>query len=524
MKTAGRIRRVGIVTVLVCVAALLVPGWAVAADGADASMRIEALRTAVASPSDSGEVSAYQSGETCFADPRGDTRRLQADGTAGPPGPEPRADIVRHCVNFRDSLSLSLEVAEFTDPETDANWENATFIGWFLDTTGNGEGDYYVDYSLDRNGDLGARVMDIRRDTPTVSCEIEPTATDVYAASGITRACIGNASSVAVQVGMFYDEAGDVFFDVAPGDDAFTTPTATQARTASRLAGPDRDRTAVQISRAQFPTPADVDTVYLARRDVFADATVGGVLTDGPILLVPRCATPHNDVLAEIRRLNPERVIALGGPAAICDRTLAQAAQNRTTSRLAGDNRYLTAIQISRHEFGRGADEVYLARGDLFADAVAGGVLTNGPILLVPSCGALPTAVRDEIRRVDPDRVVALGGTSAVCAQMLRDGAAAGRAEEGRLGGAGRIETAVEISRYQFPRTADVTYLARADLFADAVVGGVLTAGPILLVPQCGALPDAVRAEISRLSSSRVVALGGPAAVCDDVLQAARRS
>ncbi len=90
--------------------------------------------------------------------------------------------------------------------------------------------------------------------------------------------------------------------------------------------------------------------------------------------------------------------------------------------------------------------------------------------------------------------------------------------ETDRVFGADRIDTAVAISQYEFPGGASEVYLARADNFADAVSAGALKKGPVLLVPQCGDLPASVAAELSRLHPRRVVALGGPAAVCDDVL------
>lgn len=90
-----------------------------------------------------------------------------------------------------------------------------------------------------------------------------------------------------------------------------------------------------------------------------------------------------------------------------------------------------------------------------------------------------------------------------------------------RIAGPDRITTAVEIAQEQFPNGADVVYLARADQFADAVAGGSLTAGPVLLVPQCGGVPDPVALEIDRLDPETITALGGDAAVCEDTLQQA---
>lgn len=90
-----------------------------------------------------------------------------------------------------------------------------------------------------------------------------------------------------------------------------------------------------------------------------------------------------------------------------------------------------------------------------------------------------------------------------------------------RLAGPTRIETAVAISQAQFPDGSDTVYLANAQTTVDAVAGGVLTEGPILMVPQCGELPEAVGDEITRLDAVDVVALGGDQAICDDILEAA---
>lgn len=78
-----------------------------------------------------------------------------------------------------------------------------------------------------------------------------------------------------------------------------------------------------------------------------------------------------------------------------------------------------------RAAFPNGATEVYLSRQDVNPDALVGGALTKGPILLVPTCGTLPPAVAAEIRRLDPARVVALGGPNTVCDDILRQAGAA---------------------------------------------------------------------------------------------------
>lgn len=121
---------------------------------------------------------------------------------------------------------------------------------------------------------------------------------------------------------------------------------------------------------------------------------------------------------------------------------------------------------------------------------------------------------------------VVKGDAEGQCRNLTGSGGGGGSAarKTSRLSGSNRFETSVAISKAQFPKGARVVYIARADAFADALAGGVLSDGPILLVPSCGDLPEVIRAEIRRLNPERVTALGGKGAVCDGILSAAARS
>lgn len=90
-----------------------------------------------------------------------------------------------------------------------------------------------------------------------------------------------------------------------------------------------------------------------------------------------------------------------------------------------------------------------------------------------------------------------------------------------RLAGGTRVETAIEISQHAFPHGSLEVYLSNQEVNPDALVGGALTKGPILLVPQCGDLPGVVAEEIRRLGPERVYGLGGPVALCDDIVEQA---
>ncbi len=93
-----------------------------------------------------------------------------------------------------------------------------------------------------------------------------------------------------------------------------------------------------------------------------------------------------------------------------------------------------------------------------------------------------------------------------------------GVAPEGRQAGDTRIETAVELSRSVFA-SSDVVLLARADNFADALAGGPLARklGAPLLLTFTSDLATSVAGEIERLGATKVILLGGRAALSDGI-------
>lgn len=84
-----------------------------------------------------------------------------------------------------------------------------------------------------------------------------------------------------------------------------------------RIAGDDRYETAARASRLAFPGGAD--SVYLVSSNS-PDGMAAAGFNDGPILLVnPNSNGLHGSVLAEISRLKPQRVVAIGGENAVKD-------------------------------------------------------------------------------------------------------------------------------------------------------------------------------------------------------------
>ncbi len=138
-----------------------------------------------------------------------------------------------------------------------------------------------------------------------------------------------------------------------------------------------------------------------------------------------------------------------------------------SVSRIGGEDRYETAVNISQKGWDY-ADTVVLARGDEYADALAGVPLAgwcNAPILLTRG-NALPDLVLDEIERLGAIKVIILGGTGAISAEV--ENKLKGKSlEVERIGGKDRFDTAARIAeKLGMP---DVVFLAYGHDFPDAL-------------------------------------------------------
>ena len=199
---------------------------------------------------------------------------------------------------------------------------------------------------------------------------------------------------------------------------------------------------------------------------------------------------------------------------------------SKTQVRLSGIDRYDTAAGVSRSAFAPGVPVAYIATGGSFPDALAGGpaaARAGGPMLLTAP-NAIPAATATELRRLQPGRIVVLGGTGAVSSTVLSqlDAFTAGRVD--RLAGPDRYATAAAVSAASFGPGVPVAYVATGASFPDALAGGTAAGrqrGPVLLVSSTS-VPAATSRELVRLLAARIVVLGGPTAVSEAVVAALR--
>lgn len=170
------------------------------------------------------------------------------------------------------------------------------------------------------------------------------------------------------------------------------------------------------------------------------------------------------------------------------------------------------------------SDIVYLASGQSYPDAIAGGPLfsqTASPLYLTDNWGGAAGDWR-RIKTMETKKVVILGGHAAVgkWAEALIEEDAPGTVTE-RIAGRDRYETAALISQRAFPSGSNTAYLVSGQNFPDALAAGA-AAGvnnvPVLLSdPKF--IPNAMLAELERMKVANIVIIGGVAAVNDDVFR-----
>jgi putative cell wall-binding protein len=269
-----------------------------------------------------------------------------------------------------------------------------------------------------------------------------------------------------------------------------------------------------------------VPTVVLATGEGFADALAGGPVAaelGGPVLLTGSDHMPSS-VLDELVRLAPQRILLLGGTAAITDDVLdtVERATGLAVERIAGSSRYDTAAAAAMAAFGNPVDRVYVATGTGFADALAGGAAAaahGSPVLLVQP-DRVPAATAEALAALSPDEVVVLGGTDAIgdaVADQLGDLTGASVT---RLAGDDRYATAAAVALATITDDAPIVFIAAGGDYPDALTG-VPPAGessaPLLLVAH-DRVPDTTAAALAQLGPRRFVVLGGEAAVGDAVI------
>ena len=236
-----------------------------------------------------------------------------------------------------------------------------------------------------------------------------------------------------------------------------------------------------------------------------------------------------NDALRDLKGLSGGdfEAVDVSGAMVDPDSALVAASAEVYAARIAGADRFETAVALSQTAFPDGAEAAVVVRADDFADALAATPLAaavGGPTLLSHS-DRLTDVTRDELERLGVDTVHLVGGEAAL-SPAVASGVPSGVAVE-RHAGADRFATAVAVADeavgvWRGAGDADAGEAAVIALgvhpdpsraWVDALGAGVLAARTHarLLFVTPDRIPRATAAGLDGVAAATIA--GGPAAV-----------
>lgn len=443
------------------------------------------------------------------------------DVTAGLDGPvvdRPRSDVIEWCVDYdAENLTLAVEVSEPTDPLFDSTWDDfgAAIVMFFEDAQGRSRTLQMAKGSSDESFEHFVFETD-----GAIACQGPASFVDATYTATVSEECLVAPGEVSVQVAAFYGRDSSGTFeqsarDYAPDLGFVTVPQSEVAgsETVTRLAGPERVATAIEISRASF-ADGQADEVIVASSEAFPDAVVAAplaVTVNGPVLLTPSAALPAM-VLEEITR-----AAGAGAPVRIMGGTLAVSAAveqalvdaGHAVTRVAGRNRFETSVAAAEAA-NSDPQNILLAYGGEFGAALVSGAaapLLAATVVLIDA-GGIPEAVQQYLDS-HPDAKKFPVGAAAIEAAPPLDGAVLGD-----------TAAAVSVAMAEIYPDTDAVALASAERFPDGLAGGAYAARrriPLLLSAR-----DFVQTSVLEFLRSegpwqQITFFGGTAALSDTV-------
>ena len=228
-------------------------------------------------------------------------------------------------------------------------------------------------------------------------------------------------------------------------------------------------------------------TVFVVNGTTFPDALGAGAAAnraESALLLVKKWTIPSETTEA-LDSIAPDKVVIVGGTAVV-SKTVEARLRTRygTVERVAGLDRYATAVALSKYQFPGRSNAAIIVTGTGFVDALASAPLAyakGAPVLLVPT-DKVPKSVLNELKRLDPSTIYIIGGTVAVSTSIENTIEAATGTNATRVAGSNRFATARAIAKL-LPGTQWRMIAVPATDFPDGLTaGGVSRMNPIVLV------------------------------------------
>lgn len=206
------------------------------------------------------------------------------------------------------------------------------------------------------------------------------------------------------------------------------------------------------------------------------------------------------------------------------DRALELAENMKNIDRIKGNNRFETAVKISKDYFPDGASTVYIANGINYIDSLVMSILTNnseGPLLLADENNISDTAIR-EIQRLNPENIVLIGGMKTLNNSVMEKIQDNTGITPSRIDGENRYATSAKIAKKasEFIDIEEI-YLVNGD--EEKKVDAISASGPAkyknspVLLTSKDALPESVEKTIEDLKIKKITIVGGNNSISKDL-------
>ncbi len=298
-----------------------------------------------------------------------------------------------------------------------------------------------------------------------------------------------------------------------------------------RIWGPNRFSTSAEIAK-KFVT---ADVVYVANGRNYPDAlsaAPAASFANAPLLLTEATSLP-SVIADQIKRLNPSRIVVVGGTAVISasvEAALEALYAGQQVDRIAGGDRYETSREITADAFletppnaAVPTPTAFIATGRNFPDALSASAAADSlsaPLILVDgTASGIDSATRDLLDALGVEDVYIAGGFGVVSTGIESSlNSSTGILNVERLAGADRYSTSVAINSL-FAAPTFNAYIANGTGFADALSGTALAGrfnAPLYVVPG-SCVPQSMLDQLDSLAVTDVFLVGGESALTASV-------
>lgn len=354
---------------------------------------------------------------------------------------------------------------------------------------------------------------------------LDPSTSYSVTAVGFTLSGVTSSASTAVSVTTLALPTAETPTVVPPAP-APATPGAALPGVPESLAGEDRIATAIAVAEADFEEVASLGSLrlealvraqsaVLVAAGAFADAITAGPLAVnkvGPLFLTSGNSLDTR-VVDALRRLVPagSTVYLVGGTAVLAPAIEQQLSDlGFAPSRLAGSDRYATAVEVARSGLGN-PSHIFAATGLDFPDALAAGVIAGrlDAAVVLTRGEEIPESLSSYLDELAGETVEAVGGPAARAFPDVR-------AHQG----ADRNATAVALAT-AYPPDGGVTEIGVANgrVFPDALVASPYLArrNTVLVLAVTGDVPSATASYLQGRPAGNTAQVFGGLSVMSDL-------